>query len=451
MEEVQTASLGSEVYTVSRLVAVTRELLEYHFPLLWVEGEISNLARPSSGHLYFTLKDDKAQVRCAMFRLHNQHLPFMLENGMHVFVRARVSLYGVRGDFQLVIEHLEQAGEGRLRQAFELLKQRLSAQGLFDSVHKKPLPIIPEHIGLITSPTGAALRDFLSCLRRRFPAIPVLIYPIPVQGATAAGKIAQTVHLASSRGECDVLVLTRGGGSLEDLWAFNEEVVARALYECRIPVVTGIGHEIDFTIADFVADRRAPTPTTAAELLAPDTREWQERFARLRERLLLCWRRQSIHRRQRLQALEKRLQYPARRLRDRAQRLDELEQRLYRACRLSLSYARSRVAELHARLERHTPLYRLQHLQGRFRSLWQRLQSGLSSSLERRRGRLVELVRTLEAVSPLATLQRGYAVVQHWPTLTVVRRARELKPGDRIRACLYEGKLICKVEDQSEE
>ncbi|MGA7800973.1 MAG: exodeoxyribonuclease VII large subunit, partial [Gammaproteobacteria bacterium] len=275
-----------DVYSVGRLNREVRAALEAGFALLWVEGELSNVARPASGHLYLTLKDAQAQVRCAMFRNRCQFLGFTPQNGMQVLVRARVSLYEPRGDFQLIIEHMEEAGDGALLRAFEALKQRLSKEGLFEEARKRPIPTLPRRVGVVTSPIGAAIRDILSVLRRRFPALPVLIYPVPVQGTDAAPQIAAAVRRASERADCDVLIVTRGGGSLEDLWAFNEELVARAIHDSAIPVVSGVGHEIDFTIADFVADRRAPTPSAAAELVSPDQAEWLAQLRALDARLL---------------------------------------------------------------------------------------------------------------------------------------------------------------------
>src|SRR5690606_2193067 len=272
-------------YTVSALNREARLILERRFVGLWVEGEISDLSRPSSGHLYWTLKDATGQIRCAMFRQQNRPLAFPLANGDQVLVRARVTLYEARGEFQLIVEEVEAAGEGLLRRRFEALKRKLAAEGLFDTARKRPLPRVPRRIGVVTSATGAAIRDVLIALRRRFPAIPVLIYPTPVQGEGAAQEIRRTLELAGRRAECDVLILTRGGGSLEDLWSFNEEIVARAIAASPIPVIVGVGHETDFTIADFVADLRAPTPSQAAELAVPDCREWRGRVVRIAEHL----------------------------------------------------------------------------------------------------------------------------------------------------------------------
>ncbi|MGB7397419.1 MAG: exodeoxyribonuclease VII large subunit, partial [Candidatus Macondimonas sp.] len=276
---------ADSVYSVSRLNREARILLEGGLPLLWVMGEISNFSQPSSGHWYFTLKDAQAQVRCAMFRNRNQGLGLRPQNGMQVQVRVRVSLYEPRGEFQLIAEQMQPAGEGALRLAFEALKARLAAEGLFDASLKRPLPAYPHTIGVITSPTGAALRDILHVLNRRYPLARVVFYPVPVQGVDAAPQIVQALRLAGERAECDVLILARGGGSLEDLWAFNEEIVARAVRACPLPVVSGVGHEIDFTIADFVADLRAPTPSAAAESVVPDGSDLLRRFDQYQQRL----------------------------------------------------------------------------------------------------------------------------------------------------------------------
>lgn len=271
---------GRAVYTVSRLNQEVRLLLENVYPLIWVEGEISNLSRPSSGHYYFSLKDQEAQVRCAMFRNTAIRLRFQPKDGMQVLVRARVGLYPARGEFQLIIEHMEDAGDGRLRRAFEELKHKLQREGLFDAARKRPLPVPPRRLGIVTSPTGAAIHDVLTVLRRRFPLLPVLIYPVQVQGEGAAEQIAAAIRLANERKEVDLLLVTRGGGSLEDLWAFNEEVVARAIYASEIPVVSAVGHEVDVTIADLVADQRAPTPSAAAEMISPDAGAWLMQLSR---------------------------------------------------------------------------------------------------------------------------------------------------------------------------
>ena len=437
-----------EIFSISRLNREARAILEGHFPLIWVEGELSNLARPSSGHLYFSLKDEQAQVRCAMFKMRNHLLGFKPDNGMQVLARARVSLYEGRGEFQLIIEHLEEAGDGALRRAFDQLKHKLATEGLFDVAHKKSLPILPRCIGVVTSPTGAALRDILSVLKRRFPAIPVLVYPVPVQGQGAAEKIAAAIRSASRRQDCDVLIVSRGGGSLEDLWAFNEEIVARAIFDCVLPVVSGIGHEIDFTIADFVADRRAATPSAAAELVSPDQADWQQQLRGYELRLAQQLRALLDRHRQRLNWLEQRLQQqePRRRLRQQAQRLDELEQRLKFAVLARLRHNAARLTQGLARLQRHTPAQRLVQLHSHIAQLTQRLHAALRLQLSQRRGQLTGLARALDAISPLATLGRGYALVTRTDG-KLLRRVVDVQAGEQVVARLAEGRLLCRVDD----
>lgn len=440
-----------DVYTISRLNREVRGILEGNFLLIWVEGEISNIARPSSGHLYFSLKDENAQVRCAMFRPRNKLGRLNPDNGMQVMVRARVSLYEPRGDFQLIVEHMEETGDGALRRAFELLKQQLSAEGLFDPAHKKTLPSLPRQIGIITSPTGAAIRDILHVLKRRFPAIPLLIYPIPVQGAGAAPEISRMIGLAAQRNECDVLIVARGGGSLEDLWAFNEEQVARAIYQCPIPVITGIGHEIDITIADFVADIRAPTPSAAAELVSPDMTEWLTLLQQQQKRLIFHLNNQLNQKEQGLHWLMKRIQqqHPGQRIRQRVQRLDELEQRLHRGIRSSLRHHLVRLGEVSAHLLSVTPHHRIAQYLDRCRYLSHQLTIALKHLLDRHRQQLMILSRTLDSVSPLATLGRGYAIVRRLSDGTVMRSYKDAKTGDEIEARLAKGRLICDVKDKA--
>jgi exodeoxyribonuclease VII large subunit len=440
--------LARDVYTPARLNQEARMLLERGFSSLWLEGEISNLSRPSSGHWYFSLKDASAQLRCAMFRQKNLMTRFSPKDGMHVLARGRVSLYEPRGDYQFIVDHLEDAGEGALKRQFELLKARLAAAGLFAAEHKKPLPRLPKRIGVITSPTGAAIRDILNILRRRFPAIPVLIYPVPVQGAAAAEEIAAAIRLAVARAECDVLILARGGGSLEDLWAFNEEVVARAIFECPLPLVTGIGHEVDFTIADFVADVRAPTPSGAAELVVPDRDEWLRNFVVFERRLVTQLARTLESRRESFVWMQRRLErvHPGIQLRQHAQRLDEMEQRLVRALKQLVSDHRARWQDQAGRLRQASPALRLSALRGRLAGLEIQLQGQVRSQLQRL-GSFVEAARrTLYAVSPEATLERGYAIVMN-ASGGVVMNASALRPGERIAARLAKGNVTAVVEE----
>ncbi len=436
-----------DVYSVGRLNAEARGLLEGAFPLIWVQGELSNVSRPSSGHVYFTLKDANAQIRCAMFRGNNRFLKFRPADGAQVIVRANLSLYEARGDYQLIVQSMEEAGDGALQRAFEALKQKLAAEGLFEAAHKRALPTLPKRIGVITSPTGAAIRDILSVLKRRFPAIPVLIYPVAVQGQAAGAEIAAMIRRADARRECDVLIIARGGGSLEDLWAFNEEIVARAIYDCSIPTVSGVGHEVDFTIADFVADQRAPTPSVAAEMVSPDQYDWLNQLRALDSELYKRLTRQLQRLGERLSWIGKRLQqqHPGQRLRQRAQRLDELEQRLQRGLRSVLQGRASRLATLQAQLQRHHPGPRLQHLRDLQGALVRRLHVGVHTQLKHLRQHLSALAHGLNTVSPLATLDRGYAIVTTADG-HVLHTTQHVQRGDRIEARLARGRLHCVVD-----
>ena len=437
-----------DVFTVSRLVRETRAVLESSFPLIWLEGEISNFSRPASGHMYFSLKDEAAQVRCAMFRGKNIHLRFKPENGMHVLVRARLTLYEARGDFQLLIEHMEEAGLGALQRAFEELKTRLGKEGLFDTRNKQAVPTLPKQIGVITSPTGAAIRDILSVLKRRFPAIPVLIYPTAVQGENAVAEIASMIKLADQRKECDVLILARGGGSLEDLWAFNEEVVARAIYACQTPLVSAVGHEVDFTIADFVADQRAPTPSAAAELVSPDQYDLLQQLSKQHNRLNQQINNQLRQSSQALDWLLKRLQqqHPAQELQYKAQRLDDIESRLKRQLNIHIKQKSHQLGQLNNRLQVHAPLQLLGQLNSRQQNLQQRLHHAWERIITQKQQRLAISGRTLNNVSPLATLLRGYAIVQDKRGKKVYTDASELNPGDQVSTRLARGSLICTVD-----
>ena len=443
------ATPGRDVYTVSRLNREAKALLEGSFPALWVEGEISNLSRPASGHMYFSLKDAGAQVRCALFRGSRRLLIAEPRDGLHVLARARVSLYEGRGDFQLIVEYLEEAGEGALRRAFEVLKQRLAQEGLFDPARKKPLPRLPRRIGLITSSSGAVLHDIVTTLRRRFPAIAVRLYPVPVQGAGAAEKIAAAIRLAGERKDCDALIVARGGGSLEDLWAFNEEVVARALHACPLPVVAAIGHETDFTIADFVADARAPTPTAAAEMLSPDWREWSGALRQYAQRLEQLLRDRLQRANQHVDWLSARLVHPRQRIELFRQRLHGLGLRLQLVQAGQRQLAHIRLMQLSARLHRLSPAPRLRTLEQQRQHLRQRLQGGMWHALTSTEERLRHMAQTLHTLSPLATLDRGYAIVRQ-DNNAVIREARSVKRGERVRAQLARGWLDCRVEESHE-
>ena len=426
-----------EIYSVGRLNDEVARLLEDSFPLIWVEGELTNLARPRSGHMYFTLKDSRAQVRCALFRSNRMRLRFEPRDGMQVIARARVGLYGPRGDFQLVVQELEPAGEGALRLAYERLRLKLQEEGLFDPKHKRPLPAFPRQLGVITSPSGAAVHDVLKVLGRRFPSLPVVVYPTRVQGEGAGDEIADAIDVAMRRAECDVLLVVRGGGSLEDLWAFNEERVARAIHACPIPIVTGVGHESDVTIADFAADERAPTPSAAAERTSPNRGELVERLAAVAGRARRAAAADAERRRAALELQRRRLRHPLLRIENLAQRTDELGRRSAVAFDRRRDESRSRVAALFHRLERTRP--DLRALRTTVENLDRRGRSAVAEGHARAAARVRELARALHAVSPDRTLERGYAIV--YREGGIVRDAGEVAAGDAITAQLARGRL----------
>jgi exodeoxyribonuclease VII large subunit len=441
-----------DIYSVSRINSEVRAVLDASFPLLWVEGEISNLAKPSSGHIYFSLKDPYSQVRCAMFRMKRLKLRFEPGNGMQVLVRARPNLYEARGDFQLNIEHMEPGGEGLLRQAFEQLKQRLDQEGLFDSQHKQPLPGFPQQIGVITSPTGAAIRDVISVLQRRYPTVPVLIYPAQVQRENAASEITQALQLANKREECDLLILTRGGGSLEDLMAFNDEQVARTIFKSKIPIISAVGHEIDFTISDFVADHRAPTPSAAAELATPDQRELAERFADIQRQLTHRIQRQQHTLEQRVKSVRQRLSllHPGVQLVQKQQRLDELELRMNRSLETIFQNSKQKLVNLQTRLSAKSPQQLTDMLQQKTVQLHRRMEISVANQYKLLTQRLAAAISNLNTLSPLATLERGYSITTKLPEGTIIHCTTEISAGDRIQTRLAQGKIQCLVESSEE-
>lgn len=444
----QTASgtLRPRALTVSELNHQVRHLLETSFMQAWIEGEISGLSRPSSGHWYFSLKDARSQVRCAMFRGFNQRIQVIPKEGDLVRVRARVSLYENRGDFQLIVEHMEPAGLGALQQAFDALKARLQAEGLFAAERKKAVPAAPRHIGVVTSPTGAAIHDILTVLARRCPAIPVTLYPTAVQGAAATADIVRAIQRAERHGQADVLIIGRGGGSLEDLWCFNEEAVARAIADCPIATVSAVGHEVDVTIADFVADLRAPTPSAAAEKISPDQSIWLRQLADLGRRLQLAQGRLLRHQRALLDQLQARLRDPRRALQEQSQRLDELEHRLKQTLTRRLEQNQSQLTQLQHRLRGHQPSRQLaEHRQWLVR-LEEQLRRSMTSRLSLLDSQLQHQAHSLHTVSPLATLGRGYAIVSS-DSQAVVRRSDSLRPGEQIHARLGYGSVLATVTE----
>ncbi len=436
-----------DIYSVSRLNREAKALLETSFPLLWIEGEISNLSRPASGHIYFSLKDAQAQIRCALFRGSQRGMACAPRDGLHVLARARVSLYEGRGDYQLIVEYVEEAGEGRLRQAYEQLKRRLHAEGLFDAAHKKPLPLLPRRIGVITSPSGAAIRDILATLRRRFAAIPVVIYPVPVQGDAAAPAVVEAIQRAQARAECDVLILARGGGSLEDLWAFNEEIVARAIHASTVPIVTGVGHETDITIADFVADARAATPTAAAELVSPDSEAWLNALFAHQSRIARLMRDRLNNLGQRVDGLRARLAHPRQRLLHAADRLAALRDRLQHSVDQQMQSRRYLLDNAVLRLTHASPVHRIRALQGQVPAFIAKLEADVRGHMHAARLRLERSTAQLNAYNPLTTLARGYAIITSEGTNAVLRDAADAKPGTVVHARLARGRLRARVEE----
>jgi exodeoxyribonuclease VII large subunit len=436
------------VLTPSSLNRLVRDLLGDALPQVWIEGELSNVAKPASGHLYFTLKDSGAQVRCAMFKMKASVLRFRPVDGMQVLLRAKVGLYEPRGEFQLVAEYMEPAGEGALQREFEQLKARLDAEGLFDPARKRALPRYARRIGVVTSATGAAIRDVLSVLARRWPLADVEILPVPVQGREAPPAIVAMLRKASASARYDVLLLTRGGGSLEDLWAFNDEAVARAIHASAVPVVSAVGHEIDFSIADFVADLRAPTPSAAAELLVPDAvavdrhlRQLQQRLATLQQRSMQGNAQRVDHLLARLQA-----QRPQARLQRDRERLVHLHRRLLGAMREQQQRRQSQLDRARSRLLGQHPQQRLPLLRHRLGELTQRLRHAIERRLERDRLTLQQAARALHTVSPLATLERGYAILFD-EAGKVLRSTQGVEAGTALRARLADGELGLRVEE----
>lgn len=433
------------ILKVSELNAEVGLLLKTGFPLLWIEGEISNLAQPSSGHIYFSLKDAKAHVRCAMFRNRRMKTVIKPENGLKVLARVKVGLYEPRGEYQLIVEDMEDAGIGQLQKDFEALKKKLAAQGLFDEAHKASIPVIPQRIGIITSPSGAAVRDIINVLKRRAPHIPILIYPVSVQGEKSAPEIIMAIQRADREKKCDVLLLTRGGGSIEDLWSFNEEAVAQAIYACETPIVSGVGHEIDFTIADFVSDQRAPTPSAAAELISPERtqqllqlRQWQTRLVSQLQNL-------TRQQQQRLQTLQQRLsiQSPSNQLRNQTQRIDELELRMRRAILQKQQQYSATLKQLTLRLFNQSPAQHIQLQQNQLTALQKRIQNSMEQQMTQRNERLSRAVSTLNTISPLATLQRGYSISRK--NDSIIRSIKDVKKDDDINVLLSDGEIDCRV------
>jgi len=442
---------AEHIYTPSELNREIRVHLEMGFPRILLEAEISNLARPASGHLYFSLKDDKAQIRCAMFRSSASRMGIEVQNGMKVLARGRISLYEQRGEYQLIVDSMQDAGEGILQRQFEDLKKKLEAEGLFDSAHKQELPPYPARIGLITSASGAAVRDLLHVLARRWPVARVRLYPVMVQGIEAPAEIRRAIESANEHGWAETLIIGRGGGSLEDLMAFNDEAVARAVFASSVPVVSAVGHETDFSICDFVADLRAPTPSAAAELATPDQAVLKQSFSRAQRQLQRRTQDRLRQYTQGLDHLSHRLQqrHPATRLAEQAKELESLNASLMRGMGHRFNEYSLKLDTLSRRLMAHRPDRKLAELNDRVASLGKAMRRLTENAVRSRRELLGNLARTLNAISPLETIGRGYAVVTSAENGDVIRSIAQVETGDRVSAQLKDGKLDCTVDTVS--
>lgn len=438
--------VDKKIFTVSRLNQEVQKLLESGFGTLWLQGELSNFSRPASGHFYFSLKDSQSQIRCAMFKGRNRYIDFQPESGDAVLVRGKLGLYSARGDYQLIVEHMEPAGAGKLQAAFEATKRELDAKGWFDASTKKPLPTLPKTIGIVTSPTSAAVRDVLQVLNRRYRQSSIVIYPTLTQGSNAAPNIVRALTTANERQEADVLLLVRGGGSLEDLWAFNERVVANAIRESRIPIVAGIGHEVDVTISDLVADLRAPTPSAAAELATPDTSTLDKSLTTAYQQLIRNHSNKLASIRRTVDALNKRLQLrdPEIRMREQAQRIDDLENRLRRAWSSQHQSQRASLQAASSRLRAYSPANRLKGFQRALEGLTARQTTAMLNQQRQSRSQFELLLRTLHSVSPLAVLDRGYAIVTK--NERPVTKITDIKPEEEVTTRLSDGEIVAVVK-----
>ncbi len=439
----QEVQRDNQPLTVTELNSQARRLLETRFVNTRVEGEISGFARPASGHWYFTLKDASAQIRCAMFKGKNRAVKFLPAEGKQILIRGKVSLYEGRGDYQLIVDHMEEAGVGALQCAFEELKQKLANEGLFSVENKRPLPELPQHIGVITSPTGAAIRDIIAVIGRRFPAIPVTVIPTSVQGNAAADELVEAITLANKSKLFDILIISRGGGSLEDLWPFNEERVARAIAISEIPTVSAVGHEIDFTIADFVADYRAPTPSAAAEVLSPDREEWLNRVSFFKRKLNTLIQHRLQISAQGLDSISLRLRNPKEKLQEHKQRLSDLDIRLQQTVRLQLQRHQSGLQRSQGYLLQNSPEHRLSQIKFQLEHRSETLEKRMQQTLEKKSAHFQHLCSQLTTVSPLATLARGYSITRSGDT--VITNSEQLSPGDPVETLFKEGKANMKV------
>ena len=440
-----------EILTVTELTRQVQDVLETTFDQLWVEGEISNLRRPSSGHLYFTLKDEESQIRAVLFRPVARALKFDLEDGMHIVCRARMNVYKPRGEYQLILDYAEPRGVGALQIAFEQLKAKLQAEGLFDPAHKKPIPFLPSRIGVVTSPSGAVIRDILNITKRRFPSVAILIAPVRVQGAEAPAEIVEALHHLNEMPGIDVIIVARGGGSLEDLMAFNNEGVARAIFASRIPVVSAVGHEIDYTIADFVADMRAPTPSAAAELVVPMRSDLTQQIRALHARLVNSGERLLKLRRDRLEALSERVRDPRRRLVDLRLGLDERFNNLTVTLGRRVRNERDRLRHFETHIRYLSPGVKLANLTFVLDNMRKSMITGIFRRVEDLRVGLAGRAAVLDSLSPLSVLARGYAIARTLPEGRVISDAGELATGNPVGIIVAKGRfdaVVTKIEKE---
>jgi exodeoxyribonuclease VII large subunit len=434
------------ILTVSELTREIKEILEDRFPDVWVEGEISNVRIPPSGHIYFTLKDDASQIRAVLFKMQARTLRFVPEDGLQVICRGRVSLYEKRGDYQLILGSMEPKGIGALQLAFLQLKEKLEKEGFFDPARKKPIPMVPQKIGIVTSPTGAVIRDMLHILKRRFENLHILLYPVRVQGEGASDEIVEALKYFNQRTDVDAIIVGRGGGTLEDLWAFNEESVARAIYHSRIPVISAVGHETDYTVSDFVADLRAPTPSAAAELVVRDKKEIKNILRYLRGRLENETVQIVQGYRTHLSHLVRIFEEPQKKIEEYFLRMDDLVNRLRLFASWTLRRKREKQLHLSENLLLRSPMERLKNLRSSLVEARKRMERNVNHTMEIHRHRVAGILGKLDSLSPLSILQRGYSITRRLPSLQILREATHVQEGDRVEVRLYRGFLVCGVE-----
>ena len=435
------------IYSISELNDEVASTLTEAFGVIWVEGEISNLMRSAAGHIYFSLKDESASVRCAMFRMQNQSLDFELRDGMQILARAKVGLYKQRGEFQLIVEYAEESGEGLLRQRFELLKQTLQKEGLFDELHKKPLPKMPKTIGLVTSPKGAAVQDIIKTIKRRYPIVRVIVYPTLVQGNEATKKIASAIDIANERDECDVIIIARGGGSLEDLWCFNKELVARSIFHSKIPIISGIGHETDFTITDLVADLRAATPTAAAEIALPTTSEIVDRINRYIFDTTQLIDYKVNHFRHQLKSASLRMQasHPQSKLQFNMQKLDLINEKMQKLPMMQVRDLKNIFKISFSKLLASNPKINIEAERQNLEMKNMALSNAIIGLIESKRNRFSVMTAQLEGASPLQSLSRGYALVTNEDGRNI-KSVKKIKTGASVKTKLSDGSFISRVE-----